>query len=114
MDGCKRRRANTSQPQTPKVKREPFATGGSSTIASLLPTKTLAIGGDTRPDQSGVPATFHCDGKGLSQVPQHHHYFHVYTVAAYSILFDDDQDMVITQKNFHYSQDTSLINLLPI
>ena len=30
--------------------------GGSSTIASLLPTKTLAIGGDTRPDQSGVPA----------------------------------------------------------
>ena len=32
--------------------------GGSSTIASLLPTKTLAIGGDTRPDQSGVPATF--------------------------------------------------------
>ena len=64
--------------------------GGSSTIASLLPTKTLAIGGDTRPDQSGVPATFHCDGKGLSQVPQLHHYFHVYTVAAYSILFDDD------------------------
>ena len=44
--------------------------GGSSTIASLLPTKTLAIGGDTRPDQSGVPAIFHCDGKGLSQVPQ--------------------------------------------
>ena len=32
--------------------------GGSSTIASLLPTKTLAIGGDTRPDQSGVPANF--------------------------------------------------------
>ena len=32
--------------------------GGSSTIASLLPTKTLAIGGDTRPDQSGVPADF--------------------------------------------------------
>ena len=35
--------------------------GGSSTIASLLPTKTLAIGGDTRPDQSGVPAIFHCN-----------------------------------------------------
>ena len=32
--------------------------GGSSTIASLLPTKTLAIGGDTRPDQSGVSALF--------------------------------------------------------
>ena len=32
--------------------------GGSSTIASLLPTKTLAIGGDTRPDQPGVPALF--------------------------------------------------------
>ena len=46
-----------------------FHAGGSSTIASLLPTKTLAIGGDTRPDQSGVPAIFHCDGKGLSQVP---------------------------------------------
>ena len=30
--------------------------GGSSTTASLLPTKTLAIGADTRPDQSGVPA----------------------------------------------------------
>ena len=29
--------------------------GGRSTIASLLPT-TLATGGDTRPDQSGVPA----------------------------------------------------------
>ena len=46
-----------------------FHAGGSSTIASLLPTKTLAIGGDTRPDQSGVPAIFHCDGKGLSQAP---------------------------------------------
>ena len=47
--------------------------GGSSTIASLLPTKTLAIGGDTRPDQSGVPAIFQFDsyhGKGLSRVPQ--------------------------------------------
>ena len=33
-----------------------FHAGGSSTIASLLPTKTLAIGGDTRPDQSGAPA----------------------------------------------------------
>ena len=30
--------------------------GGSSTTASPLPTKTLAIGADTRPDQSGVPA----------------------------------------------------------
>ena len=49
-------------------------------IASLALTKTLAIGGDTRPDQSGVPAIFHCDGKGLSQEPQQH--FHVYTVAA--------------------------------
>ena len=35
-----------------------FLAGGSSTIASLLPTKTLAIGGDTRPGQSGVPALF--------------------------------------------------------
>ena len=25
-------------------------------VASLLPTKTLAIGGETRPDQPGVPA----------------------------------------------------------
>ena len=55
--------------------------GGSSTIASLLPTKALAIGGDTRPDQSGVPAIFHCDGKGLSQEPQQQQ-FHIYTVAA--------------------------------
>ena len=31
--------------------------GGRSAIASLLPTKTLAIGSETRPDQSGVPAT---------------------------------------------------------
>ena len=30
--------------------------GGRSAIASLLPTKTLAIGSETRPDQSGVPA----------------------------------------------------------
>ena len=30
--------------------------GGSSTTASPLPTKILAIGADTRPDQSGVPA----------------------------------------------------------
>ena len=30
--------------------------GGSSTIARRVPRKTLAIGGDTRPDQSGVPA----------------------------------------------------------
>ena len=35
-----------------------FLAGGSSTIASLLPTKTLAIGGDTRSGQSGVPALF--------------------------------------------------------
>ena len=34
----------------------PWTAGGRSTIASLLPTKTLATGGDTRPDQSGVPA----------------------------------------------------------
>ena len=31
--------------------------GGRSAIASLLPTKTLAIGSETRPDQSGVPAS---------------------------------------------------------
>ena len=31
--------------------------GGRSAIASLLPTKTLAIGSETKPDQSGVPAT---------------------------------------------------------
>ena len=30
--------------------------GGRSAIASLLPTKTLAIGSETRPDPSGVPA----------------------------------------------------------
>ena len=30
--------------------------GGRSAIASLLPTKTLAIGSETRPDQSGAPA----------------------------------------------------------
>ena len=50
-----------------------ISAGGSSTIASLLPTKTLAIGGDTRPDQSGVPAIFHSishHGKGLSREPQ--------------------------------------------
>ena len=41
-------------------------------MVSLLPTKTLTIDGDTRLGQSGVPAIFHCDGKGLSQVPQHH------------------------------------------
>ena len=33
-----------------------FFAGGRGTIASPLPTKTLATGGDTRPDQSGVPA----------------------------------------------------------
>jgi len=38
-------------------------------MVSLLPTKTLTIDGDTRLGQSGVPAIFHCDGKGLSQVP---------------------------------------------
>ena len=32
--------------------------GGSSTIASLLPTKTLAFGGDIWPDQPDVPAFF--------------------------------------------------------
>ena len=32
--------------------------GGRSAIASLLPTKTLAIGSETRPDQSGVPVIF--------------------------------------------------------
>ena len=50
-----------------------FLAGGSSTIASLLPTKTLAIGGDTRPDQSGVPAIFRSvpyHGKGLSREPR--------------------------------------------
>jgi hypothetical protein len=30
--------------------------GRGTTIASLLPLKTLAIGGATRPDQFGVPA----------------------------------------------------------
>ena len=30
--------------------------GGRSVMASLLPTKTLTIGGDTRLGQSGVPA----------------------------------------------------------
>ena len=33
-----------------------FTAGGSSTIASLLPTKTLAFGGDIWPDQPDVPA----------------------------------------------------------
>ena len=33
-----------------------FIAGGSSTIASLLPTKTLAFGGDIWPDQPDVPA----------------------------------------------------------
>ena len=36
---------------------EVFLAGGRSAIASLLLTKTLAIGGVTRPDQSGVPAS---------------------------------------------------------
>ena len=57
-----------------------FLAGGSSTIASLLPAKTLAIGGDTRPDQSGVPALFYCNGQGLSHEPQSRR-FYVYTVA---------------------------------
>ena len=35
-----------------------FTAGGSSTIASLLPTKTLAFGGDIWPDQPDVPAFF--------------------------------------------------------
>ena len=52
-----------------------FHAGGRSVMVSLLPTKTLTIDGDTRLGQSGVPAIFHCDGKGLSQVPQHHHFF---------------------------------------
>ena len=67
-----------------------FLAGGSSTIASLLPAKTLAIGGDTRPDQSGVPALFDFStwqgatprtpffrryGKGLSRVPYRNYVF---------------------------------------
>ena len=48
--------------------------GGSSTIASLLPTKTLAFGGDIWPDQPDVPAFFNLpffseDGNRLSQEP---------------------------------------------
>ena len=35
-----------------------FPAGGRSTTASLLPTKTLAIGGDTGTDHPSVPATF--------------------------------------------------------
>ena len=38
--------------------RSTVPAGGSSTIASLLPTKTLAFGGDIWPDQPDVPAFF--------------------------------------------------------
>ena len=47
--------------------------GGSSTHCMSTANEDLAIGGDTRPDQSGVPAIFQFDsdhGKGLSRVPQ--------------------------------------------
>ena len=46
--------------------------GGQCTTDRHCSTKTLSVRGDTEPDQLCVPAIFHCDGTGLSQVPQHH------------------------------------------
>ena len=87
-----------------------FLAGGSSTIASLLPAKTLAIGGDTRPDQSGVPALFDFStwqgatprtpffrryGKGLSRVPYRNYVF-FWNLFGFFIMAEGDAENPIT------------------